>query len=209
MTDELSSIARSLLDATRAELTPDATAIVRVRGKLDLALQGGAVAGMTLATKLGLLAVVAVLGIGAVVVATRDHSESTTVDLVELPSTYVRASSATTHEAPPSPTSVEGPTSVPRHVLVVPKRITLAREVELIDRAMIALRAGDPATTLVVTRTHALETANGGQLAEDIGAIEIEALCMQHAPAAAQRLTAFDKRWPSSAQRERLTRACR
>lgn len=207
MSDELSPTARALLEATRQELTPDAAAIARVRGKLDTAILGGA-AGMTLATKLGLLGLVAVVGVGTAIVATRGDDP---VEVAVAPAPVVQPAPAIVVESPvpappPAPIVVEKTVVRPKRVAV---KATLAREVELVDRAMVALRANDPATALAAVRSHALETANAGQLAEDIGAIEIEALCMQHAPAADGKLAAFDQRWPSSAQRERLTRACR
>jgi hypothetical protein len=88
------------------------------------------------------------------------------------------------------------------------ERVTLAREVELVDRAMLALKSGDAAAALVAARLHARETFARGQLAEDATAIEIEALCTLRQPAAHQ-LAAFDARWPASAQRARLTKVCR
>jgi hypothetical protein len=208
VSDELSATARALLEATRQELTPDAAAIARVRGKLDTAILGGA-AGMTLATKLGLLGLVAAVGVGTAIVATRGDDRPIEVAVVA-PAPVVQPPPAIVVESPPPPMA---PPIVVEKTVVQPKRkvikATLAREVELVDRAMIALRANDPVTALAAVRSHALETANAGQLAEDIGAIEIEALCMQHAPAADGKLAAFDQRWPSSAQRERLIRACR
>ena len=84
---------------------------------------------------------------------------------------------------------------------------SLAREVELIDRAMASLKLGHPSDALVTIKTFVAETAGSGQLAEDAAAIEIEARCQLHQPVAAE-LDTFDRRWPSSAQRARLTAAC-
>lgn len=84
----------------------------------------------------------------------------------------------------------------------------LAREVELIDRAMDALRRGEPREALAAVRAHARETGGRGQLAEDGAAIEIEALCRLGDPAVGRKLEAFDARFPSSAQRARLTTRC-
>jgi len=94
---------------------------------------------------------------------------------------------------------------------VVPARpaVDLAREVELVDLAMAALRRGDAGAALVTVRRHAAETAGDGQLAEDAAAIEIEALCQLHDPTRSAKLTAFDARFPRSAQRSRLDRSCR
>jgi type IV secretory pathway VirB10-like protein len=92
--------------------------------------------------------------------------------------------------------------------VAAPPAIGLAREVELIDRAMAALRGGDPAEALRTVRRHAAETAGHGQLAEDAAAIEIEALCQLHDPSTNRQLEVFDARFPRSAQRSRLTSQC-
>lgn len=84
----------------------------------------------------------------------------------------------------------------------------LAREVALVDRAMAALRRDAPREALAAVRAHARETAGVGQLAEDAAAIEIEALCRLGDPAVGRKLAAFDARFPSSAQRSRLTTRC-
>jgi hypothetical protein len=85
--------------------------------------------------------------------------------------------------------------------------VELAREVELIDRAMAALKRADASAALAAVADHAHETAGTGQLAEDAAAIEIEALCRLRQPVAT-KLEAFDLRWPTSAQRARLTASC-
>jgi type IV secretory pathway VirB10-like protein len=89
-----------------------------------------------------------------------------------------------------------------------PGGIDLAREVELVDLAMVALRRGDARAALASVRRHAVETGGRGQLAEDAAAIEIEALCRLADPAIRARLEAFDARFPRSAQRSRLTSTC-
>lgn len=86
--------------------------------------------------------------------------------------------------------------------------IDLAREVELVDRAMLALRRGDARAALEAVRRHTVETGGRGQLAEDAAAIEIEALCRLRDPTTRARLDAFDARFPRSAQRSRLTASC-
>ena len=87
-------------------------------------------------------------------------------------------------------------------------KIDLAREVELVDRAMTSLRRGDARDALAATHLHATETRGAGQLAEDAAAIEIEALCKLSDARVATRLAAFEARWPDSAQRSRLTTRC-
>jgi len=74
---------------------------------------------------------------------------------------------------------------------------------------MLELRRGHYAAALATLDTYTTETAGRGQLAEDASAIEIEALCRSHSSTAAARLDAFDRRWPTSAQRTRLTEACK
>jgi len=86
--------------------------------------------------------------------------------------------------------------------------IDLAREVELLDVAMAALRRGDAAGAQKAVQRHAVETAGHGQLAEDAAAIEIEALCRLHDPSTTAKLEAFDARFPRSAQRSRLGSQC-
>ena len=90
----------------------------------------------------------------------------------------------------------------------LPRGVDLAREVELLDTAMAALRGGDAAAALLAVQRHAAETAGRGQLAEDAAAIEIEALCRLHDPTTSAKLEAFDARFPRSAQRSRLTSVC-
>ena len=98
---------------------------------------------------------------------------------------------------------------MPSFPIPPPPRADLAREVELADLATAALRRGELAVALAAVATHARETGGAGQLAEDVAAIEIEVLCRGGDARAPRRLTAFDARWPRSAQRARLTQACR
>jgi hypothetical protein len=100
----------------------------------------------------------------------------------------------------PEPAGAKVP-EVPRTIV----RANLAREVELIDLAMSALRRRDTAQALAAIHTHATETAGAGQLAEDAAAIEIEALCRLRDETVTAKLATFDARFPRSAQRSRLT----
>ena len=86
--------------------------------------------------------------------------------------------------------------------------VDLAREVELVDTAMTALKGGDPRAALAAVHQHASETRGQGQLAEDAAAIEVEALCRLHDPSTNAKLEAFDARFPKSAQRSRLSNRC-
>jgi hypothetical protein len=84
---------------------------------------------------------------------------------------------------------------------------TLAREVELIDDAMASLHAGDATAALAAIAAFQRETAGHGQLLEEASAIEIEASCKLHLDVT-DKLAAFDRAWPSSPERARLTAAC-
>lgn len=240
MTDELGSSARALLDAARPGLAPDAAAIQRMRSKIDLAVggaAGGAAAattGSTLATKLGIVAVVAAVATGGYLLATHDRGPAPRAVVpvtapapakVVVPAPSIEPAPVPLASEPPPPVKptvkakpVAKPTAAPdkpAEVVLSPedmtpkrKEVTLAREVELVDRAMAALRRGDPRAALAAVRTHGTETAGSGQLAEDAAAIEIEALCKLGDASVPTKLAAFEKRWPESAQRSRLTTRC-
>ena len=221
---ELGSSARALLDAARGG-APDAAVIARMRGKIDESVTAtpapATAATSTLASKLGLVALALVVATTAGILATR-HSSTTEIASHEISVPAVAPSKQTVREAPPpivaapdATSLIEIETTVPhkKAARVAPapskKSITLAREVELVDRAMTALRRGELRAALAAVRLHGTETAYRGQLAEDATAIEIEALCRLHDPQATARLSAFDTRWPTSAQRARLTAACK
>jgi hypothetical protein len=89
-----------------------------------------------------------------------------------------------------------------------PARMTLAREVELVEGASTALLAGRTDDALALLATYERETAGKGQLAEEAAATELDALCTTHDPRAAARWSAFVQRWPSSAERTRLAAIC-
>jgi hypothetical protein len=84
---------------------------------------------------------------------------------------------------------------------------SLSREVELIDLAMLALRRGAPSAALATLGSYDTETRGRGQMAEEAAAIDIEARC-RLGEDVGDRVEAFDRRWPSSAQRARLHAAC-
>jgi hypothetical protein len=113
-------------------------------------------------------------------------------------------------ERTPAPTAIAATAPVaPPAVEHAPaaEPVSLAREVELIDKAMLLVRRGDAHDAIGVIATFDRETRGEGQMAEDASAIEIEARCRLHEDVGA-RLTAFDRRWPSSAQRSRLQTIC-
>jgi len=213
---KLSTEARALLDAARGGLGPDAATIARMRGRIELAAAGPAPAGVL--GKLGLSKLLAVVAIGVAATATATAirhrgapaaEPAITPPAVELPA----VASATAHESAVVPTPVRPATAAASQPAMAappvrPARrasIDLAREVELVDRAMGALRGGDTAAALAAVRLHTTETRGHGQLAEDAAAIEVEALCRRHDPQFTRKLAAFDARWPRSAQRVRLS----
>lgn len=211
---ELSTSTRALLDAARGG-GPDAAAVARMRGKIEAAVAAPAVATTTttigIAGKLGLLALVLVVATGAVLIGTRASSTDRMVVQITEP-TPAPIARTVREPAPPdvpaiADVEIEMPvaraTPPPR-----PKAIELAREVELVDRAMAALRRGEPRAALTAVHAYTAEAGQRGQLAEDAAAIEIEALCTLRDSSAAARRSAFDARWPTSAQRAKLARAC-
>jgi len=212
--------ARALLEAAREGLAPDAAAVRRMRGKIQLAT--GAAAGTALAIKLALLGLVVVAAGAGVVLGRRGAiAEVPRVELASPPEAPVHVAVREPAVPPPSDEeliTIEPTVVAPRRAKpeprveppapVVPQVADLAREVELVDLAMAALRHGDPAGALRAVQRHAVETAGRGQLAEDAAAIEIEALCHLHDAATSAKLEAFDARFPRSAQRSRLSNHC-
>ena len=215
---ELSPAARALLDAARDGMSPDAAAIARVRGKVTIA--AGGAAASALALKLGLAGVLAAVTIGAIVHSSRGDAP-VTAPAIALPAETTPSAppSERVHETAPSeaaPPAIEMAAAPMRRAERAPSLTVdaepadLAREVELIDRAMKALATNDPTRALATIKLHVAETRGHGQLAEDAAAIEIEALCRLHSSTAAiaAKLEAFDARFPRSAQRSRLTTHC-
>ena len=201
---ELSASARALLDAARDGLTPDAAAVRRVRDKVAAGTAAGA--GVAIALKLGLLSVIAAVAVGGAVHVSRG-GDSEIAPSIAVPSSgsesappEVQSSGVAELAPPPAASAI---------ALAKPDaRADLAREVALIDRAMVALKTNDAREALAQVRTHARETRGAGQLAEDAAAIEIEALCRLHDTSVSAKLDAFDARFPRSAQRSRLTTEC-
>ncbi len=213
MTSELTPSTRALLDAARGG-PPDAAAIARMRSKIDLAVAGApAVAtattkGSLLAGKLGLVALAVIVATGAFVISSRSRSSIETVaepaiDPIAISQRGVREA------APAAAPELEIEMPATHRAPVRPKPIELAREVELVDSALTALRRGEPRAALAAVRVYTTEAGTRGQLAEDATAIEVEALCSLHDPTAAARHSAFEARWPTSAQHAKLARACR
>lgn len=172
-------------------------------------------AGIGLAAKIG--AALLVVGIAAVaLVATRDASPSGGVAALAPTSSQSDETAAThtstsSHEQPaPSATHdvVNGANADVTKKPAPAPRASLAREVELIDLAMVALRKQTPAAALAAIATFDKETRGRGQMAEDAAAIALEAHCRLGDDVSA-KLVAFDATYPSSAQRSRIRDACR
>src|SRR5262249_19093238 len=76
-----------------------------------------------------------------------------------------------------APAPAPAPAPPPPAPSPAPAAATLAREIQLVDRAMASLRAQRYAAVLITVHTYDAETAGGGQLAEDAAAIAVEAMC--------------------------------
>lgn len=216
----LSPSARALLDAARPDMAPDAAAVRRMRAGVAAKVGGGLLIG-SLATKIGLAAVIATAAVGSIVYATRDRAapvvdsaRSTSLSVESAPAPHEARTAPASHEArtAPEPTAVEsaGPALVTLGAPVAGARsaIDLSREVELVDAAMAALAARDATQALSIIATYAKETRGAGQLAEDAAAVEVEATCALDVSFAARAIAAFDAKYPQSAQRARITSAC-
>jgi hypothetical protein len=172
------------------------------------AIPSGSTVASSLALKLGLV----VIAIGAVVttavVVERTRSSSVSAPAIAASTTSDDEPHGTVHVATPETRPNAGrPTVVPsRPAVSVPRNSgpSLAREVELIDRAS---RSSDYTTALQTIDVYERETAGHGQLGEEAAAIAIEAHCHLH-DSVTEMLEVFDRTWPRSAQRARLTAAC-
>ncbi len=229
----MSPSTRALLAAAREGLGPDPAAAARVKAKLDALLAApaaaaaaaspAAAAGGGLAVKLAAAVALATASAAVVIAVPTSRTEPTAVRApaledvisVDQPTVAIRAAAIVHDEvaAPAVQTSVREPAAV-KHVRVTAPAVTppmpevsLAREVQLIDDAMASLRSGHPTEALAAVAAYHRETGDRGQLTEEASAIEIEASCTLHVDVR-DKLAAFDRTWPSSAQRSRLTAAC-
>jgi hypothetical protein len=226
----MTDLSRNLIAAARDGLSPDAAAMARVRAKVAAsvaATTGSAVAipvkaSAGLGIKIG-IGVLVVAALGGALVATRSHRgvDSARITIATPDSDDVRESTRVSSSEPrviaptPSepertsrPAPVASPAPAPAQAPAVQDEpVSLAREVELIDKAMLLVRRGDARDAIGVIGTFERETRGQGQMAEDASAIEIEARCRLH-EAVGAKLAVFDQRWPSSAQRSRLQSIC-
>lgn len=74
---------------------------------------------------------------------------------------------------------------------------------------MAALRRDDARAALAAADDHVARFGTRGQLAEEASAIRVESLCRLGDARWATALDAFDAKFPRSAQRPRLTAACK
>ncbi|MBV8757680.1 MAG: hypothetical protein JO257_10405 [Deltaproteobacteria bacterium] len=207
---------RALIAAARAGLAPDPTAAARVRAKLDARLAAPAAATGLSLKLLGTIAIVGgIATFGALSGPSAQPTAAIAPALVETAATdmpvHVVAASTESPAPPVHAPAHAAPAATARAAALAPAQraaeISLAREVELIDRAMTSLRAGHANDALAAITLYHRETADRGQLLEDASAIDIEASCTLHLDVSS-KLAAFDRAWPSSAQRSRLTNAC-
>ena len=210
----MTELSRSLLNAAREGLAPDAEVAARVRARVGAAV-GAPVAkpipsgssGALL--KLGALVVVAGIVTGGLALRSDARVESPRVsasttqhDIAEPATIATRERSTTSIKTPAAASPSAAAPSKPAR-----EPASLSREVELIDQAMSALRRHDATAALAAMKTFDRETLGRAQMAEEAAAITIEARCELGEDVSA-RIAAFDQAWPSSAERTRITEAC-
>lgn len=235
--DVLDSEMRTLLDLGRDALAPAPDTVARLRGKVEttVAAAGVGFGVAALAKGLGAKAVAIKLAVVVTVaVATgtvvhivhvvraerevpivapaitlapepRPHEVVHPSIAITAPDVDRDVDVAITPPPPPAVIAAPAPRAAPPHPA---PHATLARETELVELASHALRAGDLDAVHAAIATYSKETGGAGQLAEDIGAIEVEALCRANDPNASTKLADFAARWPHAGQRRRLDTAC-
>ena len=224
----MTDLSRSLLAAARDGLGPDAATAARVRARVASAVApaaaSSAAASSGVLLKLGALALVAGVIATGFVVERGPGANAPSLSLLAhdtdepaariapmasresaLPRVGYRAASVRTN-ADVADTNLVNDEREPASLGREPA--SLGREVELIDSAMSSLRAGSPQRALLTLATFERETLGEAQLAEDAAAINLEARCALNQDVTAS-LAAFDAKWPSSAQRARISAACR
>lgn len=207
---------RALLDQSRDALGPDRAAIARVRQAVGMKVGAAAAPVAIKAIAIKLAAVVVVGGSVTAVAIERSHPVVATAPEIQLapdresidqPAPVHIAGPA--HEVAPPPPRVVTRLAAPAPPPPAPSPITLSRETELVDAATRAMRAARLDEVHSIIATYQREAAGAGQLAKEISALEIEALCRAANPDALTKLAAFDARWPRAGQRSRLAAACK
>jgi len=232
--DAFDADARALLDLGREELAPDPDTVSRLRGRIEatvaVAGAGFGIAGLAkglgvkaVAAKLTVVAAIGVATAGALqvvaVVRANRAPEMVAPTITPPPEREAHEVVQPTIAIALQDLDAAVPAPAPRPSVIAPpmprpappappSRTTLARETELVELAARALRTGDLAAVRDAINAYSHETGGAGQLAEDIGAIEIEALCRANDPSASTKLAAFAARWPHAGQRRRLVAAC-
>lgn len=198
----MTDLTRNLLNAARDGLGPDAATAARVRARVASAVAPttAAAASSGALLKLAALALVAGMIMTGFAIPRGPRADAPTLALLTHDTDEPAARIA--------PMALHEPAAPRASTVRVREPASLAREVELIDNAMLALRDGSPSRALQTLITFDRETLGQAQLAEDAAAIDLEARCTLHEDVAA-RLAAFDTKWPSSAQRTRISAACR
>lgn len=229
MTDDLPFDAAELFRSARAGLSPSTDALARGRRRLASALAAGGAAtgGAAVAKAAGLSgsAVLATVVAGTLAVtggAAWWHARpvAATAPPLTMPSLETGASLELTPKVAPSTARELAPTparevapepahSPDREVVRMPTvqpapADELSRELELVRTADAALGAGDANTALAITRADHVV-----QLAAELSAIEIDALCaLGRHDEARERVDTFRQRFPYSALAERVARSC-
>jgi len=237
MSDELPFEAVELFRAARAGLSPSAEDLARGRRRLAAALAGGATLGAATSVAAAKTAgamttaavATAVAGTVAAGGATWWYASRSAAPTVPVPALAIPAHAFDAMPAPTEPPQVvvheEAPVPAPVRVVVPgavadPKVVVpalpappppppspsdeLARELELVRTADAALRAGDANQALAIARSPNVE-----QLAAELAAIEIDALCkLGQRDDARDRAAAFFDKFPYSALADRVRRSC-
>jgi len=226
--NELGADVRALLAAGRDHLGPDAATITRLRSRIDAAVTTvptSASAAKAIGVKLAIVAVTAVVGAGVYrYFAARQQVEVSSalqIDVDEHVDLETRSSLASQEPSPPSeprqavpdvaPSAAEASEPAVEAPIETPAPepgISLAREIELVDRAALGLRRRDLDSAVEALHMYADETKGRGQLAQDAAAIEVEVLCRRNDTTAAAQLATFEQQWPHSAHRSHLRATC-
>ena len=220
MIDDLPPDVRALISASRSRLAPDAVTVARLHTSVQaaVAVGGGVAAGAT-----AVIAKLAVVAVAVATVGTIAYVRHTSSPPAVAPTIAMTTATTTADDEPevaprivaverePAPRPPAGPVAAPIAAappVPPPPPPSLAREIDLVDRASKALHRGDHAAVLAIIHTYDAETSGHGQLAQDAAAIALEAVCASNDPDAATKLAAFTRRWPHSAQHTRLAAVC-